>query len=126
MHKKLLCLILTALMLVSALTACGSDSGPTLPKIDLDSSSLTGTVEYVNGRTCRVRITEGDSHFDGPHENSRGEMVDGDTIQVTYTTLDGSKSLKIGDSIRFSYHYASDVSEKNGDPHITVNQITVS
>ena len=122
MRKKLICLILSALMLMSALTACGGDSDPTLPKFSLDASSLTGTVDYINGRTCRVVVTEGDSHFDGTDED--GDP--GDTIQVTYTTLDGSKGLKVGDSVSFSYHYTTDVSEKNGDPHITVNQLTVN
>lgn len=123
------CLVLTTVMLLCLLSGCNileSDNPPTLPKIDLDSSTLSGTVEYVNGRTCRVTVTEGDSHYDGPYENSRGEMVPGDTIQLTYSTLSGSKSVSVGDTVTFTYRYTQDVSEKNGDPHITVNEITVN
>ena len=99
---------------------------PTLPKIDLDESSLTCRVDFINGRTCRVTVTEGDSHYDGPHENRRGEMVEGDTLQISYTSLKGADTLSVGDTITFSYHYNTDVSEKNGDPHISVSEITVS
>lgn len=122
------CLVLSAVMLLMLLAGCNileTDNPPTLPKIDLDSSTLTGTVEFVNGRTCRVTVTEGDSHFDGPYENKRGELVSGDTIQLTYTTLTGAKSVGVGDTVTFTYHYTQDVSEKNGDPHITVNEIIV-
>lgn len=122
------CLILTAAMLLAMLTGCNileTDNPPTLPKLDLDSSTLTGTVEFVNGRTCRIVVTEGDSHFDGPHENRRGEMVSGDVIHLTYTTLTGGKNVSVGDTVTFTYRYTQDVSEKNGDPHISVNQIIV-
>ena len=123
------CLILTALMMVSILCGCNileTDNPPTLPNIDLDSSTLTGTVEFVNGRTCRVEVIEGDSHFDGPYVNKRGEPVSGDLIQVTYSSLSGEKSVSVGDTITFTYRYTQDVSEKNGDPHITVNEIHVT
>lgn len=123
------CLILSAVMLLMLLAGCNileTDNPPTLPMIDLDSSTLTGTVEFVNGRTCRITVTEGDSHFDGPYENKRGELVSGDTIQLTYTTLSGAKTVKVGDTVTFTYRYTQDVSEKNGNPHITVNEIIVN
>jgi hypothetical protein len=123
------CLVLSAVMLLLTLCGCNileTDNPPTLPQIDLDSSTLTGTVEFVNGRTCRVVVTEGDSHFDGPYENKRGELVSGDLIQVTYSSLSGEKSVSVGDTITFTYRYTQNVSEKNGDPHITVNEIHVT
>lgn len=125
--RKLIAL-LTAGVVFLALCGCNileTDNPPTLPKVELDRSSLTATVEYINGRTCRLTVSQGDSHFDGPYVNRRGEEVAGDTIHLTYTSLTGAKTLTIGDSITFTYHYTTDVSEKNGDPHISVNEIQV-
>lgn len=124
-----ICLLLTAALVMSLFAGCGlieTDNPPTLPKLVLDNSSLTGVVEFVNGRTCRITVTEGDSHFDGPYVNRKGEPVSGDTIQLTYTTLSGSKNVAVGDTVTFRYSYAGDVSEKNGDPHITVHEIKVT
>lgn len=121
-------LVITCLMLVGLLAGCGlieTDNPPTLPQLNLDSSTLTGTVEFVNGRTCRIVVSSGDSHFDGPYVNRKGENVPGDTIQLTYTTFDGVKSVSVGDTVTFSYRYSRDVSEKSGDPHITVHMIHV-
>ena len=120
------CLLLSVLLLLSALCGCEinileTDNPPTLPKIDLDSSELTATVEYINGRTCRVRITEGDGHFKAGSEDR-----DPDVIQITYTALEGSKSVKVGDTITFTYSYTRDVSELYGYPHISVNSVTVT
>lgn len=123
------CLILTAVLLMSMLCGCNileSGNPPTLPKLNLDKSTLTGTVTFVNGRTLRVEVTEGDSHYDGPWVNSRGEDVSGDTIQVTYTALKGGDTVTVGDTVTFTYFYTTDVSEKNGDPHISVAEIRVS
>lgn len=126
------CLILSVLMLLSALAGCSmddilkTDNPPTLPKLDLDTSTLTGTVEYVNGYTIRIVVTEGDSHFDGPYVNKRDEPVPGDTLQITYSSLGEAKSVSVGDSVTVTYRYTQDVSEKNGTPHITVNILTVN
>ena len=92
------------------------------PKLEMEEnlSTLVGTVEYVNGRTCRVLITQGDSHFDAASENEEA-----DVIQLTFTNLEGSKSILVGDTVRFEYDYVSQVSEYLGSPHITVNQVYV-
>ena len=125
------CLMLVLLLSLSMLTGCNlkdmleTDNPPTLPEIALDSSTLTGTVEFVNGYACRVRISEGDSHFDGPYINRKEEQVPGDLIHATYTTLSGAKALNQGDTVTFTYRYTKDVSEKNGDPHIVVTVLTV-
>ena len=122
------CLILSAVMLITMLCGCNileSDNPPTLPKLNLDKSTVTGTVTYVNGRTIRIEVTEGDSHYDGPWVNSRGEDVPGDTVHVTYTALKGGDTVSVGDTVTVTYHYTSDVSEKNGDPHISVAEIRV-
>ena len=122
------CLVLSAVMLITMLCGCNileSDNPPTLPKLNLDKSSITGTVTYVNGRTIRIEVTEGDSHYDGPWVNSRGEDVPGDTVHVTYTALKGGDTVSVGDTVTVTYHYTSDVSEKNGDPHISVAEIRV-
>lgn len=113
--------IVLTMMVLSGCNILETDNPPTLPELTLDESTLTGTVEYVNGRTCRIVITEGDSHFD-----AEGDGWDADIIQLTYATLDGSMSVKVGDSVTFTYRYTKDVSERNGDPHITVNEITVN
>jgi len=106
-------------LLILSLLLCGCDilglvSAPEIPDFGGSLSTLAGTVEYVNGRTCRVLITEEDSHFD-----------EDDIIQVTYTSLEGNKSVRIGDTVRITYDYVSQVSELAGDPHITVNQMIV-
>lgn len=122
MRKYLLPVLALALALC-LLCGCNileTDNPPTLPKLDISTSTLTGTVEYVNGRTCRVVITEGDSHYDAATEKR-----DADVVHVTYSTLNGNKSVQVGDTITFTYSYTRDVSERNNEPHITVNQITV-
>lgn len=122
------CLVLSAVILITMLCGCNileSDNPPTLPKLNLDKSTVTGTVTYVNGRTIRIEVTEGDSHYDGPWVNSRGEDVPGDTVHVTYTALKGGDTVSVGDTVTVTYHYTSDVSEKNGDPHISVAEIRV-
>ena len=92
------------------------------PKLEMEEnlSTLVGTVEYVNGRTCRVLVTQGDSHFDAASEDEEA-----DVIQLTFTNLEGSKSILVGDTVRFEYDYVSQVSEYLGSPHITVNQVYV-
>lgn len=122
MRKKLLRLLALAM---AACVLCGcniieTDNPPTLPRLDLATSTLTGTVEYVNGRTCRILVTEGDSHYDAATEKREA-----DAIFVTFSTLEGSKSVQVGDTITFTYSYTDDVSERNNEPHITVNRITV-
>ena len=122
MRNHFLRLLALALALC-ALCGCGlieTDTPPTLPKLDLSGSTLTGTVEYVNGRTCRILVTQGDSHY-----NAATEKREADAIFVTFSTLEGSKSVQVGDTITFTYSYTDDVSERNSEPHITVNRITV-
>ena len=122
------CLVLAAVMLMTMLCGCNileTENPPTLPKLNLDKSTLTGTVTYVNGRTIRIEVTEGDSHYDGPWVNKRDENMPGDTIHVTYTALKGGDTITVGDTVTFTYHYTTDVSEKNGDPHISVAEIRV-
>ena len=115
MNKKFLSLLIAAATVVClTLTGCGMDSNPTLPQLVLDGSELTGTVEYINGRTCRILITEEDGHYDAE-----------DQLYLTYSTIAGSKAIKVGDTVSFSYRYTQDVSEYNGDPHITVNEVSV-
>lgn len=120
MWKKLLCLALV-LMLAASLCACGN--GPSLPKIDLHSSSLTGIVVDVGENTCRIVVTEGDSHYRGTYENADGETVEGKTIQVSFGSSKGT--VEVGCTISFDYSYVSDVSEYAGYPHITVDSVKV-
>lgn len=117
MRTKQFFLSLTALVLAFVLIGCGIENlpMPRVPDTELAPSALTAQVDYINGRTCRIIVTEGDSHFD-----------QGDELQLTFTNLTGSKkSLRIGDIVRFEYDYISQVSELLGSPHITVNQIQV-
>ena len=121
-----LCLLLSLLMLLTVFSGCEydileTDNPPTLPKLDLGVSTLTGTVDYINGRTCRIQITEGDSHF-----KAASEKRDADVIQITYTALEGAKTVKVGDVITFQYNYSKDVSELYGYPHISVSSIKIN
>lgn len=110
--KIMLCVTLALVLLAG----CSIEmiSMPELPELKLGKSQLTGTVEYINGRTCRVVVTEGDSHFDAD-----------DIIQLTYTNLAGSKTVAVGNQVRFEYDYTTQVAEYLGSPHITVNQVHV-
>ena len=93
---------------------------PTLLKLDYDESTLTGKVEFVNGRTCRVSILEGDGHYDAATETREA-----DVIFVTYASLEGSKSVQVGNTVSFTYSYTTDVTERDSTPHISVRVLTV-
>ena len=121
--RKLIALTLAALLAMTALCGCNileMGTAPTLPKLDYDESTLTAKVEFVNGRTCRVSILEGDGHYDAATEKREA-----DVIFVTYAGLEGSKSVQVGSTVTFTYSYASDVTERDGTPHISVRVLTV-
>ena len=121
--RKLIALILAAVVAMTALCGCNileMGTAPTLPKLSYDESSLVGQVEYVNGRTCRISILEGDGHYDAATEKREA-----DVIFVTYASLDGSKSVQVGNTVTFAYSYATDVTERDGTPHISVRVLTV-
>lgn len=121
--RKLIALTLAAVLAMTALCGCNileAGTPPTLPKLDYDSSALTGTVEYVNGRTCRISVLEGDGHFDAATENREA-----DVLFVTYSSLEGSKSVQVGNIVSFTYSYTQDVSERDSAPHISVKVLTV-
>ena len=121
--RKLIALTLAALLAMTALCGCNileMGTAPTLPKLNYDESTLTAKVEYVTGRTCRVSIIEGDSHYDAATEKR-----DADVIFVTYASLAGNKSVQVGNTVTFTYSYATDVTERDGTPHISVRILTV-
>ena len=121
--RKLIALTLAALLAMTALCGCNileMGTAPTLPKVRYDESTLTGKVEFVNGRTCRISILEGDGHYDAATEKR-----DADVIFVTYASLDGSKSVQVGNTVTFAYSYATDVTERDGTPHISVRVLAV-
>ena len=121
--RKLIALTLAALMAMTALCGCNileMGNAPTLPKLDYDESTLTGKVEFVNGRTCRVSILEGDGHYDAATEKREA-----DVIFVTYASLEGSKSVQVGNTVSFTYSYTTDVTERDSTPHISVRVLTV-
>ena len=121
--RKLIALMLAAVMVMTVLSGCNileMGKAPTLPKLGYDESSLTCKVEYVNGRTCRVSILEGDGHY-----KAATEKRDADVIFVTYATLEGNKSVQVGNTVTFTYSYTSDVTERDGTPHISVRVLTV-
>ena len=121
--RKLIALMLAALLAMTALCGCNIlelGTAPTLPKINYDESTLKCRVEFVNGRTCRVSILEGDGHYDAATEKREA-----DVIFVTYAGLEGSKSVQVGNTVSFTYSYASDVTERDGTPHISVRVLTV-
>ena len=121
--RKLILLTLAFALVMSALCGCNileAGTPPTLPKMNYDESTLTGTVEFVNGRTCRVSILEGDSHY-----NAATEKREADVLFVTFSSLEGQKSVQIGDTVTFTYSYTEDVTERDGAPHISVQILTV-
>ena len=121
--RKLIALTLAALMAMTALCGCNIlelGTAPTLPRLDYDESTLTAKVEFVNGRTCRVSILEGDGHYDAATEKREA-----DVIFVTYASLKGSKSVQVGNTVSFTYSYTTDVTERDSTPHISVRVLTV-
>ena len=121
--RKLIALMLAAMLTMTALCGCNileMGTAPTLPKLGYDESSLTCKVEYVNGRTCRVSILEGDGHYDAATEKREA-----DVILVTYAGLEGSKSVQVGNTVSFAYAYSTDVTERGGTPHISVRVLKV-
>ena len=121
--RKLTALILAAVMMMTLLCGCNileMGTPPMLPKLSYDESSLTGRVEFVNGRTCRITIVEGDGHYRAATENREA-----DVIFVTYSDLGGKKSVQVGDTVRFDYAYTTDVTERDGQPHISVHKLMV-
>ena len=121
--RKLTALILAAVMMMTILCGCNileMGTPPTLPRLSYDESAITGRVEFVNGRTCRISILEGDGHYDAATEKREA-----DVIFVTYASLDGSKSVQVGNTVTFTYSYATDVTERDGTPHISVRVLTV-
>ena len=121
--RKLIALTLAALMAMTALCGCNIlviGTAPTLPKLNYDESTLVGRVEYVNGRTCRISILEGDGHYDAATEKREA-----DVIFVTYASLEGSKSVQVGNTVSFTYSYTTDVTERDSTPHISVRVLTV-
>ena len=121
--RKLIALILAAVVAMTALCGCNileMGTAPTLPKLHYDESTLTGKVEFVNGRTCRISILEGDGHYDAATEKREA-----DVIFVTFSDLGGKKSVQVGDTVRFTYAYTTDVTERDGEPHISVRKLMV-
>lgn len=121
--RKLTALILAAVMVMTVLCGCNileMGTPPTLPKLGYDESSLVGRVEFVNGRTCRISILEGDGHYDAATEKREA-----DVIFVTFSDLSGKKSVQVGDTVTFSYAYTTDVTERDGEPHISVRTLDV-
>lgn len=114
MRKAFVSIFSAAVLMVTLLAGCGS--APTLPTLDLYSSSLSGTVEYLSeeGQSCRMVVVEGDSHY-------KEKKV----VQVSYSSVKGKDTVSVGDSIRFDYNYIDNVTDYNGLPHITIEQVTV-
>ena len=53
------------------------------------------------------------------------EKRDADVIYVTFSDLEGKKSVQVGDTVTFTYAYTSDVTERDGEPHISVRTLNV-
>ena len=121
--RKLIALTLAAVMMMTLLCGCNileMGKAPTLPRLGYDESTLTGKVEFVNGRTCRISVLEGDGHYDAATEKREA-----DVLFVTYAGLDGSKSVQVGNTVTFTYSYTEDVTERDSEPHISVKVLTV-
>lgn len=121
--RKMIALMLAAVLAMTVLCGCNileMGKVPTLPQIGYDESTLTGKVEFVNGRTCRISVLEGDGHYDAATEKR-----DADVLFVTYASLNGNKSVQVGNTVTFTYSYTEDVTERDSEPHISVKVLTV-
>lgn len=121
--RKLIAMTLALVLLMTALCGCNIlewGTAPTLPRLEYDESTVTCQVEYVNGRTCKVSVLEGDGHYRAATEKRAADI-----LYVTYTSLEGSKSVQVGDTVTVTYSYTTDVTERDGEPHITVRVLEV-
>ena len=121
--RKLIAMTLALVLLMTALCGCNIlewGTAPTLPRLEYDESTMTCQVEYVNGRTCKVSVLEGDGHYRAATEKRAADI-----LYVTYTSLEGSKSVQVGDTVTVTYSYTTDVTERDGEPHITVRVLEV-
>ena len=121
--RKLIAMTLALVLLMTALCGCNIlewGTAPTLPRLEYDESTVTCLVEYVNGRTCKVSVLEGDGHYRATTEKRAADI-----LYVTYTSLEGSKSVQVGDTVTVTYSYTTDVTERDGEPHITVRVLEV-
>ena len=121
--RKLIALTLAAVLAMTVLCGCNileMGNAPTLPKLGYDESTLTGKVEFVNDRTCRISVLEGDGHY-----KAATEKRSADELFVTYAALAGNKSVQVGSTVTFTYSYTEDVTERDGEPHISVKVLTV-
>lgn len=121
--RKLIAMTLALVLLMTALCGCNIlewGTAPTLPRLEYDESTVTCLVEYVNGRTCKVSVLEGDGHYRAATEKRAADI-----LYVTYTSLEGSKSVQVGDTVTVTYSYTTDVTERDGEPHITVRVLEV-
>lgn len=121
--RKLIAMMLAAVLVMTTLCGCNIlewGNPPELPKLGYDESSVTCLVEYVNGRTCKVSVLEGDGRY-----RAATEKREADVLYVTFASLSGSKSVQVGDTVRVNYSYATEVTERDGEPHITVQVLHV-
>ena len=121
--RKLIAMTLALVLLMTALCGCNIlewGTAPTLPRLEYDESTMTCQVEYVNGRTCKVSVLEGDGHYRAATEKRAADI-----LYVTYTSLEGSKSVQVGDTVTVTYSYTTDVTERDGEPHINVRTLDV-
>lgn len=121
--RKIIALMLCAVLMTTVLCGCNileMGTAPTLPKIGYDESTLTGNVESVNGQTCRISVLTGDGHY-----HAATEKRSADELFVTYTSLSGSQNVQPGDIVTFTYSYTEDVTERDGEPCISVGVLTV-
>ena len=121
--RKIIALMLCAVLMMTVLCGCNileMGKAPTLPKIGYDESALTGKVESVNDRTCRISVLKGDGHYDAATETRSA-----DEVFVTFTSLSGSQNVQPGDTVTFTYSYTEDVTERDGEPCISIGVLTV-
>lgn len=86
---------------------------PSLPQVD-SSSTLTAKIESVNGNQCTIIVTEGNGEYDKE-----------DILYITYGIVAGNLTLAVGNTVTITYNYVKDVSEYEGLPHITVDEIAI-
>ena len=65
-----------------------------------------------NGQELTLLVLASDGHYD----------VD-DELLVSYSTISGGSSVKVGDTVTFSYDYLTDVTAKGKFPYIVVDSI---
>lgn len=114
MNRKIFAFI-CILALILSLSACGFslDSIDLGPLDDFFSKDpIVCSVLEKDGQELKLLVLSSDGYYDVE-----------DKLLVSYSTISGGTSVKVGDIVTFSYDYLTDVTVKGDYPYIVVDSI---